>query len=139
MGPQDAEVKGDFAELLGRYPRNANVLMVERFLSEAELQEAFAAVNVVAVTYPNFRSTPTMLIRAAAAGKPVLAAADGWMGRIMGKYRLGISCNVCAVPSVMAAIDKALGSPGLECPDAQALADKYDCDRFCATIVGSWK
>ena len=135
MGPQDGEVKQDFTQILGRYPKNRHLIMVDRFLSERELQEAFAATDVVAVTHLNFGATPTMLLRAAAAGKPVLGANDGWIGRIMSKYRLGIACDVLNPAELAAALEKALATPGINCPDAPTLADRYACERFRGAII----
>jgi glycosyltransferase involved in cell wall biosynthesis len=135
MGPQDNEIKEDFASLLRTYPDNRRIVIIERFLSETELQQAFCGVDIIAVNYLNICSTPTMLLRAAAAGKPVLGANDGWIGQMMSKYRLGVSCDANDVPSLIETLDKMFQDQQPRCPDAQLLAERYACEHFMKAII----
>jgi glycosyltransferase involved in cell wall biosynthesis len=69
-------------------------LLVDRPLTAQEVDDAVAALDVVCTPYPSHRHSASIVIRAAAAGKPVLGSAIGWMDHTIHRFSLGTTCNV---------------------------------------------
>ena len=74
--------------------RRGRVMLVDRKLSEMEMNLAVAAMDVVCTPYPTHIHSASIVIRAAAAGRPVLGSAIGWMDRTIHRFRLGSVCDV---------------------------------------------
>jgi len=71
VGPN--ELKPDERRQLDRMIERGRALATERFVPTAELADAFAACDWVAMPYRRFRHSSGILVNAAAAGRPVLA------------------------------------------------------------------
>jgi glycosyltransferase involved in cell wall biosynthesis len=67
---------------------------VDRQLSEAEMNLAVAALDIVCTPYPTHIHSASIVIRAAAAERPVLGSAIGWMEHTIRRFRLGSVCDV---------------------------------------------
>lgn len=67
------------------------LILLNRLLSNDEFALAISAADVVAVPYrfPDHIGSASLLIRAAAAGRPVLAAEAGWPGHVTERFGLG--------------------------------------------------
>jgi glycosyltransferase involved in cell wall biosynthesis len=135
MGKQTVELKSKLSGLLKGHSARNNVIIINRFVDDVELLSAISAVNVVAVTYPYQAASASFLIRAAAAGRPVLASNTGWIGNIMKKYRLGHSCSVLDEVSLLAGLDWAFENPENDCPDATAFAAKHTIEYFKSAVL----
>jgi glycosyltransferase involved in cell wall biosynthesis len=68
-----------------------HIIMLDRTLTNDELDMAVAAVDVLSITYrfPDHVGMSSMLIRATAAGRPVLSMSKGWPGYITRELSLG--------------------------------------------------
>ena len=69
------------------------LIVLDRHLSNEELEATCFAANLVCTPYPNHRYSASIVIRAAAAGVPVLANAIGWMNDVVNRFGLGITCD----------------------------------------------
>jgi hypothetical protein len=67
------------------------IISLNRILSTSELEFAISAADLVSVTYrfPAHIGSASILIRAAAAGRPVLASPQGWLGYVTDTHSLG--------------------------------------------------
>jgi glycosyltransferase involved in cell wall biosynthesis len=74
--------------------QRGRVVLVERHLRGTEMNLAVAAMDVVCTPYPTHIHSASIVIRAAAAGRPVLGSAMGWMERTINRFQLGNVCDV---------------------------------------------
>jgi glycosyltransferase involved in cell wall biosynthesis len=67
------------------------IVVLDRLLSDREVELAVSAADLVAVAhrFPQHIGSASVLIRATAAGRPVLASELGWPGYVTRKYSLG--------------------------------------------------
>ena len=87
---------------------DARIVSINRYLTEQELSEAIGAVDVMATPYPNFVGSASIVIRAAAANRICVASHDGWMGHVVPRFDLGLTCDVTNVTVFANALVKAL-------------------------------
>jgi glycosyltransferase involved in cell wall biosynthesis len=84
------------------------IVTLDRFLSTAELNTAIAAMDVVCTPYPHHLHSVSIVIRAAAARRMVLATGIGWMHRTVRQFSLGRTCDVRDIPTFADAIVSSL-------------------------------
>jgi glycosyltransferase involved in cell wall biosynthesis len=82
-------LKNDFAELV----RERRIVSIDRYLSVEELQQALAAMDLVCTPYMHQIAIASITLRAVAANRPVLAADDGWCGRMVPAFGMGWVSN----------------------------------------------
>lgn len=75
----------------------AKVVWDSTFLAEGDVTAHFEACDVVFAAYPNHVGSSGILIRAAAAGKPVVGSAMGLVGDLIRQYNLGYAVD-CREP-----------------------------------------
>lgn len=97
-------VDTDYADLA----RSGRICVLDRYLSNDELDAAVIALDVMCTPYPRHIGSASIIIRAAAAGRPVVANSFGWMGFIVNRFQLGRTCNVLDANELTAAIESAL-------------------------------
>lgn len=123
---------GPYADLV----RTGRVVAIDRRLSAAEFGLALHAADVVATVYPWHAYTSSILIAAAAAGKPVLASGFGWVGRTTRRFQLGGVCNGHSPASVASAAAEALATAAdFRCSSAASRLVRYSTD---ANYVAHW-
>jgi glycosyltransferase involved in cell wall biosynthesis len=116
------------AVLQSRYQHlldSRRIVSIDRHLSEQELWASCIGASVVCTPYPHHRYSASIVIRAAAAGVPVLANAIGWMDETIPKFSLGTTCNTNDSTEFSQAIQNALNA-------SQHFALKEDAMRFVA-------
>jgi glycosyltransferase involved in cell wall biosynthesis len=72
----------------------ARIHAPDRFLDDEAFGASLAAMDLVCTPYPDHVGSASIVIRAAAAGKPVLAADTGWMQAIVPRFGLGATVAV---------------------------------------------
>jgi D-inositol-3-phosphate glycosyltransferase len=82
-------LKHDFADLV----RAGRIVSIDRYLSVEELQQSLAAMDLVCTPYMHQIAIASISLRAAAANRPVLAADDGWCGRMVPAFGMGWVSN----------------------------------------------
>jgi glycosyltransferase involved in cell wall biosynthesis len=70
------------------------IITIDRFVSDKEMAWAIASADLVAVPYPRFQRVSGILLRAVAAGRPVITDDCGWLGYVTRKFQLGWTCDV---------------------------------------------
>ena len=94
----------------GRYAQlqlRNRLIMIDRFLTEAEQAMVFTAADVVWVGYWRHVYMSGVLVLAGKAGLPVVGTRDGEIGRLIADYKLGVSARV-DVPSELEAALRAM-------------------------------
>ncbi|MEQ8346484.1 MAG: glycosyltransferase [Sneathiellaceae bacterium] len=78
--------------------------VIDRWLSEQELDSLVDRCDVVLAPYQRFVGSSGVLIRAAAAGKPVICQRYGLLGRLVAGYRLGLAVDSSDPDALAAAV-----------------------------------
>ena len=108
------KVEREIRELLeGRYGkllREGRIVTADRYVTDHELHCGFLAAEVVAVSYPRQVGSSGALVRAAAAGRAVLASRFGWIGWATDTFKLGVTVNVSNVDEYARAVERALAA-----------------------------
>jgi hypothetical protein len=107
-GPLATEIKallvGEFEQIVAQ----KRIVILDRHLSIEQLMLAIVAADLVCVPYPNHIGSASILIRAAAAKRPVLSSTFGWVGHVTSRFGLGWSCNVLQSGALAEALPSAL-------------------------------
>jgi glycosyltransferase involved in cell wall biosynthesis len=80
----------DFRQLV----EQQRICTVDRFVSSREFVEGIAAMDVACVPYVRHIGSSSIVIRAAAAGRPVLASDFGWCGKLVPMLGLGRTVEI---------------------------------------------
>jgi glycosyltransferase involved in cell wall biosynthesis len=97
-------------ELLARIVRldaqtGLRLRLEDRFIPEEDVQPLLAACDLVLLTYQRHVGSSGVLIRAAAAGVPVLATDYGVVGEQVRRHRLGITVDATSSESIREALE----------------------------------
>jgi glycosyltransferase involved in cell wall biosynthesis len=112
-------LKNDYAELL----RAGRIISIDRYLAVEELLYALGAMDFVCTPYMHQIAIASITLRAVAANRPVLAADDGWCGRMIPAFGMGWTSNPRNVDQFAAAIRTSLEA-------APAWRRNEACDRL---------
>ena len=88
-GPQDAVVRGMLSGEFRGLVESGRIRSLDRVLPAAEMADALVAMNVVCAPYWRHIGSSSIVIRAAAAGRPVLGSSYGWIGHVVERFGLG--------------------------------------------------
>lgn len=117
---------------------SVQVLVEDRFLAEEEIQPLLAASDLVLLTYQREHvGSSGVLVRAAAAGVPVLATDYGIVGEQVRRHRLGVAVDATQPEAIRAAVDAWIERPesvGFDAASASAFAGENTSDRFANAI-----
>jgi glycosyltransferase involved in cell wall biosynthesis len=94
-GPMDETVRTIVANEASEALAEGRIVVIDRPLSATEVVAALAAMDLVATPYPAHPHSASIVIQAAACGRPVLGSSIGWMLRTIRDFGLGATCNVC--------------------------------------------
>ncbi len=93
--------------------RSDRLIVVDRYLSDQEFGLALSAMDVVGVPYVNHVGSSGIVVRAPVVGRPLLGTDAGWVGRTIGRFALGRTCDVLDPAGFGRAISRALDeAPG---------------------------
>lgn len=88
------------------------ILTVNRYLTEDELSLAINSLDLVVTPYPAFIGSASIVIRAAAAGRPSLSSNTGWTGYVIPTFELGQTCNVLDRKELAQQLTRSLNTSG---------------------------
>ena len=94
LGKQGDVVRRMLESEFAKSVKSGHIISANRFATPLEFDSLFAASDLVAVPYPVHTGSSSILIRAARAGKNILASETGWIGWVTKNYALGEFCNV---------------------------------------------
>jgi glycosyltransferase involved in cell wall biosynthesis len=87
---------------------SGRIVVLDRYATDLEFEAAITAMDLVCTTYPRHTGSVSIAIRAAAAGRAVLASDWGWLGLVVPRFGLGWTCDATSVESLIQAIPTAL-------------------------------
>lgn len=90
---------------------DGSIVSIDRFLDEEEMYAAAAAADVVMAPYPRHHGRSSIILWAAAAGRPSLGAEDSNIGHVIRQQQLGRTCNVQDTSVLAEAIAAMLETP----------------------------
>lgn len=121
IGPHAPEIKDQLrSPSIEPMVRAGRIVSVDRFVKPAELALALVAMDVVCTPYPEHIGSASIVIRAAAAGRPVLGSDFGWVGRTVPQFALGSTCAVRDEAAFARALRGAVEHAGAWTPSAAA-------------------
>lgn len=132
-------VEPDLAPRIERLIRESRVQVVfeDRFVEENEIQPMIAAVDLNLVPYVGHIGSSGVLVRAAAAGKPVLATDFGVVGAHVRRYRLGRAVDTWTPEPLTMALRDWLADPSsvpFSPQRARAFAEANTAETFASTF-----
>jgi len=124
---------------IARLTRDTAVQLViqDQFIPEQEIQRYFALADLVLALYQHHVGSSGILLRAAAAGKPVLASDYGLMGRLVAEHRLGIIVDSTQPDVIAANLNIVFSGELAHCFDQQralCFAQANSAQQFVETI-----
>lgn len=133
--------EGRIAELLRTVSQQSAVQIVvdEADLHFTQVQSAFEATDVVLVPYLRHIGSSAVVLRAAAAGRPVIASDFGLVGHYVRTQSLGRVVDTRDAQALAIAIAATLNRPGIGFREGQALqfAQRHGPDEMATTIIES--
>lgn len=117
--------------------RGAQVAVHDAFVPLAEIQPLIQAADLVLAPYQRHVGSSAVLIRAAAAGRPVLSQSYGYMGAQVVRHRLGRVVDTENMDALAEALRDALRSPrtGFDPAAAAAFAAANTPEAYARTIL----
>lgn len=92
-GKCDPPTRALLHEQHGELLRTGRLIALDRYLAQEEFDAAIFAADVIAAVYPAHLHSSSIVVAAAAAGRPVIGAAVGWIGRTIEGFDLGGTCS----------------------------------------------
>ena len=135
MGNQSPALKTKLSAWGVAEGARSDVVVIDRFVSDRELAMGLSACDVVAVPYIGHVGSASFLIRAVAAGLPVLGCHAGWIGHVTRKYGLGKTCDPCDPDSLAEGLSWCFDKPILDGPNAAAFLRQHDIAVFRDRIL----
>lgn len=119
-GPMSDSVRSCVDQDYGDLLRSGRVIKVERHLSLEEVMLGVMACDLVCIPAKFRMGSSSFLIRAATAGRPVLADNFGWTGWAIERFELGWKADVGNVPAFARALEVAMENAGERMPSPAA-------------------
>jgi glycosyltransferase involved in cell wall biosynthesis len=87
---------------------SGRIISIDRGLRVEELMNALTATDLAATLYQGHTGSVSIAIRAAAARRPVLAHAAGWLANVVPRFALGWTCDATDPQALKSAIAASL-------------------------------
>jgi glycosyltransferase involved in cell wall biosynthesis len=114
-GPHDESITRQLsAEPFRRWIETGQIVSINRFVDENEMYLAAAAADLVMAAYPNHQGRSSIILWAAAAGRPSLGTESGGIGYVIRQQNLGWTCDVANAETLAESIATALRAPWSE-------------------------
>lgn len=137
VGPIGSEllIKTRIRELCEAFP--IQVISHEQFVPDREIQPYFKVADVILAPYIRHIGMSAILVRAAAAQKPVLASNYGLMGQMVTHHKLGITVDSSVPSEIAKGLIQFLINPSTEFYDfasMQSFAEQNSAENYAKTI-----
>jgi glycosyltransferase involved in cell wall biosynthesis len=113
------------------------VLRQHEFLPERSVQSYFHAADAVLAPYQRHTGMSGVMVRAAAAGKPILAPNYGLVGEIVHRRRLGLTVDTTQPAQIARGLEELLAGPTDALFDRQSAlryGQEHTPERFAGTL-----
>lgn len=107
-GPCGNDIDSQLRALESRQDLKGRVLLRNEVLDDARFLDAISALDLLALPYRRIVGSSSIVIRAAAAGRPVLTTGSGWAERVMSRFNLGWTFNSPNARSIAALLPECL-------------------------------
>jgi len=138
VGPVPRHVKAKFQSEIARLRRltDVQVLIEERFIPDEEIQAYFQASDVVLTLYRRHVGMSAVLVRSAAAGKPVISSGYGLLGELVRRWHLGVTVEDSASESIVSVMENLVrnGSVPFDREKAAAFANANSAELYSRVI-----
>ncbi len=137
VGPIGSEllIKTRIRELCEALP--IQVISHDQFVPDREIQPYFQVADVILAPYIRHIGMSAVLVRAAAAQKPVLASNYGLMGQMVKHHKLGITVDSSVPSEIAKGLTQFLVNPSIEFCDfssMQSFAEQNSAENYAKTI-----
>lgn len=137
-GPLADHLQADVADRTQHIQhRGGQVVLHDAFIPVSEIQALLRAADLVLAPYQRHVGSSAVLIRAAAAGRPVLSQDYGFMGAQVRRHQLGRTVDATDPAALAAALADAIETPtaGFDPAGAQAFAAANTPAAYAETIL----
>jgi len=115
-------IEHDFGALV----KERRLLVRDDFVAEAEMAAAISAMDLVCTPYRAQYGLASVILNAAALGRPVLSSTGGWPSAAVARFGLGDSCDVYDVRAFASSIEKCLeAAASFQPSDAARMLTRY--------------
>lgn len=97
-------IDNDYQDLV----RSGRLVILNRFLTAAELAHGYEALDVATIIYDSFPGLASLALKAIAAGTPIIANDFGWLGAMIRRFDIGTSTDIRDSDSFATALCAAL-------------------------------
>ncbi|WP_228060536.1 MULTISPECIES: glycosyltransferase [unclassified Coleofasciculus] len=137
VGPIGSEplIKTRITELAEALP--IQIISHDQFVPDQEIQPYFQVTDVILAPYIHHIGMSAILVRAAAAQKPVLASNYGLMGQMVKQHKLGITVDSSVPSEIAKGLTQFLVSPSTEFCDFSSMksfAKQNSAENYAKTI-----
>ena len=118
---------------------NQTIIVINRHLSNEEIQLGYAAVDVHALLQYRRMNLSANLLKAVAYGKPILVDNCGYTGMMVNRFDLGVACDVNNAESINHALREAIEKAPTFKPSLQAnrLVAFHHPDNYANTVINA--
>lgn len=138
VGTVAAGERGALEPLLAAAQRDADaeVRIVDRFVADAEIERYFAIADVILAPYQRHVGMSGILVRAARAGRPVLASDWGLLGALVRRHHLGLAVDSSSHEALARGLEAvAAGRISWDREAARRFGEANSPEAFVATIA----
>lgn len=122
-----------------RISTQVEIVLEEQFVPADRAQVYIASADIALVVYQQHVGSSNVLVRAAAAGTPVLGSDFGLVGEQIRRNRLGLAIDTTSATAIARGFAEFLERPGpisFDPDAAAAFAEANSAENFAATIFG---
>ncbi len=132
-GPQNDEMRRIIAcEPYQTLVASGRIIPMDRWLNERDMFTIASASDLVLAAYPHHSGRSSIILWAAAAGRPSLGASRGCIGYVIRQERLGWTCDVGVHTQFVASLAAALRNewPSADSHRVRQYAQTHDVKRY---------
>ena len=107
-GCLDQQYRALIASEYGDLLKSERLLLIDRFLTDQELNQGYSAFDLVCTTYRDFPGAASLMLKGIAAGRPVLADDFGWCRALIRRFGVGWTTDVSDTYGFAQTLRKAL-------------------------------
>jgi glycosyltransferase involved in cell wall biosynthesis len=112
VGGHDETVRALLAGPYAALVAQERIISIDRFVERDELGAALRAMDVVCALYQGHVGSASLVVRAAAAERPVLGGRTGWVRWAVEKFALGATSETADVGALAVGLERALDASG---------------------------